>query len=203
MNLNVLYEDNVSLLKQKWLIEEPNLSSLGDLTVKSCAFLQSPYAHLSNEEKGKFITSIKKEYASIRKEYLLKKSPEIEEKNEQIIFKMIDDTMNYLLFLIDFSNNSEKDPDRFQGLDEHSQKEFKREAKIIEKVFGIRKIKDIMDNPDDACQCLEEMIQGATYKVLIPFDDIQTYYGKFHEAKENYDQKITRKISDREIHMYI
>lgn len=188
--------DAVEELRKRWL---ESSMYLGDITAKSRLFLNTPYVHLNDVQKQEFLNGIRKEYTLTRSEYVRKESDSLKPKLEKLTFKIIDDSMNYLLFLIDISSNDKNAEEYYREVTEEAKKGFKRDAKIASDWFGIENVKDIMEKKEDACDCLNEMIEGATYKVLVPFDEIRKYYDMFFEAKKKYDYEV----SDREIHIYV
>jgi len=188
--------DAVEELRKRWLDAD---FYLGDIKAKSKIFLNTPYIHLNDEQKQEFLNGIRRDYVNTRSEYVRKESEALKPKLEKLTFKIIDDSMNYLLFLIDISSNDKNAEEYYREVTEEAKKGFKRDSKVASDWFGIERVKDIMEKKDDTCDCLNEMIEGATYKVLVPFDEIKRYYDMFREAKMKYDKEFR----DNELHMYI
>lgn len=171
---------NVDSAIVKWLEKAP---LFGNLQLKSRMILESPRAYLEKEDLSDFLNGIRNEYVSTVSEYLSEESPppELELKLELLETKLIDDTMNYLLFLIDKSPALKK-------IKEHAE-----ESEHVLENYGIKTVSDIMQKPESTWKCLDWLLQEKTYGVSVPPESLGTYYSKFHEAKIDYDRLVNWK----------
>lgn len=178
-------------IKRQWLEEEP---FFGDLSTKGSRAIKSPYSNLSYEERAKFLNCIKNEYELTIAEYMDNSdSEELESKLDWLTFKIIDDSMNYLLFLIDKSQTPKKDSAQLKEID------------VISKVFGIRDVSDILSRRTNVCKCLNSLIREITYRVRVPPEDLENYYNLFLKEKGTYDHRkmLSRLLEEQSHNSYL
>lgn len=176
MELQNILDENLENMKNTWLSQPIMLEIEG----KPYEVVNSVLNGLSVEELEQIALSVKMEY--------------LESKDEKIEEKIIDDTMNFILYLIDsrFQDDVYSDPDKYDLLQQ------------VNDIYGIYKVSDIMEKTPDIYDLLHDMIATATYLIDIPAESIERYHKKLVAAYGDYKAKQSGKIrAVMENHMMI
>ncbi|MBW6451981.1 MAG: hypothetical protein K0B02_04615 [DPANN group archaeon] len=142
--------------KQLWLEQPIEV----DVYSKSLAFGNSALNCLSPQDRSSALVSIRNDY--------------IESKSVEIGKKIIDDTLNFVMYLIDpqFESFVQSDPMQYNLKEK------------LDLIYGISSPEDIMEDVPDVYEMLQDMIVLETFCVDVPIGLIKTYHDVLKESYE-------------------
>ena len=157
--------EDIGEVMRQWL-EQPVAVSLSD---KSLAYAGSVIHELESDDLAALLASVKRRY--------------LETGSSVIAEKIIDDTMNFVLFLMD------------KRFDEYVSSE-PMQSELREKLgseYDIYGVDDIMNNVPGVYDMLKDVIAGWTYLVDVPISMIKEYHSRLKDSYDWRIEQITKK----------